>query len=141
MSTKVDNFANAFIGEINKYTKDVTGALSEEITSIANEGKDELRNTKMPPATASGTAIPSTRRQWKEYSKSWSVKEDKKSNYENAIIHNRKHYRLTHLLENGHLTKNGQRTRAFKHIAPVEEKLVKKLEDNTIKIIENGGKI
>ena len=39
-----------------------------------------------------------------EYANSWTVKKDKK-NHE-FIVHNKDHYRLTHLLEYGHLIVN-----------------------------------
>jgi len=42
-----------------------------------------------------------------------------------AVVHNTKHYQLTHLLENGHVVRNKKgtygRAPAIKHIAPVEE--------------------
>ncbi|MBP9989603.1 MAG: hypothetical protein KBT46_08930 [Ruminococcus sp.] len=43
-------------------------------------------------------------------------------------------YRKTHLLENGHLTRSGTRTRAFPHMAKGEEYARKRLEE----LIESG---
>ena len=54
------------------------------------------------------------------------------------IIHNRTDYQLTHLLEKGHILKRGGRTLgrvpAKVHIAPVEERAIKNLEEAIEKI-------
>lgn len=62
-----------------------------------------------------------------KYSKSWAVKQEK-SNWgtDSYIIYNKKHYRLTHLLEFGHVVKNGTKrvvgkANAIPHIKPMEE--------------------
>ena len=62
-----------------------------------------------------------------KYSKSWAVKQEK-SNWgtDSYIIYNKKHYRLTHLLEFGHVVKNGTKrvvgkASAIEHIKPMEE--------------------
>ena len=36
-------------------------------------------------------------------------------------VYNKKHYQLTHLLEKGHQTRKGGRTKAFEHIGPVND--------------------
>lgn len=55
-----------------------------------------------------------------DYAGSWDYKKVGKK----FIIHNKKHYRLTHLLEKGHAKVNGGRVGKRVHIAPVEDKLI-----------------
>ena len=56
------------------------------------------------------------------YAKGWTVKKEDKLT---RIVHNKTHYRLTHLLENGHVIKNqyGEygRVAGEKHIKDAEE--------------------
>ena len=62
-----------------------------------------------------------------KYSKSWAVKQEKSNWGSNTyIVYNKKHYRLTHLLEFGHVVKNGTKrvvgkAGAIPHIKPMEE--------------------
>lgn len=135
-----NDFAKQVIDSIKDYTDDVVDALNKEVIKLGEEGANELKNLIQPPASESGTANPMTRRSWKNYAKDWTCKVVEGTNYISATIHNKRHYQLTHLLEYGHATKDGKRTRAFKHIAPIEEDVVKKLEKNTKEIIKRGGK-
>ena len=73
---------------------------------------------------------------WKAYNASWAVKQDTKKANSTMIIHNKKHYQLTHLLENGHALRNGKRARAFEHIGPVAEEAEKELLDNIKQFIK-----
>lgn len=47
-------------------------------------------------------------------------------------------YRLTHLLKNGHATRNGGRTKAQDFITPNYEKMEQKLSKETEEVIANG---
>ena len=74
---------------------------------------------------------------WDAYNKGWTVRKKVKKRHVGilSVIWNQDHYRLTHLLEKGHAKVNGGRTRAFPHIAPVEERADKELIANIRKWI------
>lgn len=135
------NFAQAVADSLTQYTTEVEDAISDEVIEMGKESVRELSQVLDPVATTSGTAKPMPNRSWKKYSSSWQGEIDKKENYTRVTVHNKKYYRLTHLLEFGHATRNGTTTRAFSHILPVADKYSQKLLDNTKKIIEKGGKL
>lgn len=56
-----------------------------------------------------------------KYAKGWRVKEEMQLMKATFIVHNFRYGNLTHLLEWGHATVNGGRTRAISHIAPAEK--------------------
>lgn len=59
----------------------------------------------------------------KQYSKGWTKQVTKHRLYSEAVVYNRTHGHLTHLLEFGHALTNGGRARSFPHIAPVNDKV------------------
>lgn len=65
---------------------------------------------------------------WKEYAEGWTVKEknDRKSG-KYYVVFNKIHYRLTHLLENGHLIANKRNGVGYAaphpHIKPAFDKI------------------
>lgn len=62
-----------------------------------------------------------------DYAKSWAKTKDTSGGVGVGVVYrvyNKKHYRLTHLLEYGHiLHTTGERTRAIPHISVVEKKI------------------
>lgn len=101
-------------GIMDEYRRDVIEATEAAIDKESKEAVQKLKNTS--PRRPKGG----------EYAKSWAVKKEKGAGgIRTAIVHNKKHYRLTHLLEKGHVSKNRfgtyGRVAAIKHIQPVEE--------------------
>ena len=89
-------------------TEESVERISEE---VAREGVEMLKD-KSP-------------KRYGDYAGSWALKKVGKV----FVIHNKKHYRLTHLLEKGHAKVNGGRVPARVHIAPVEERVIERFED------------
>ena len=103
---------------LNDYTEDAIRESDGVLQSVASEAVQKLKNTS-PKRTG-------------DYAKGWRVSTRKKGKYIGIfahtgeyVVHNSTEYRLTHLLENGHMIVNASgvygRTRPQKHIAPVEE--------------------
>ena len=115
MSIRIDDFLEAVQGELTEYANEVTGYVKESVKDVA---KETVKEVKRRSPVRSGA-----------YKKSWGQTQI----YEGPggiriTIHNKKHYRLTHLLENGHALKSGGRTRAFPHIKPAEDFAARELE-------------
>ena len=54
------------------------------------------------------------------YKRGWKVNAERRNGTISVTVHN-KEYRLTHLLEHGHKTRSGTKTKAQPHIKPVED--------------------
>lgn len=110
---------------LNTYAKDIANDVCDEAQRVGKIGVDELRNTS-PKKTGS-------------YRKGWKLTTEKNQWNVRVVIHNATNYQLTHLLENGHTTRNGGRTKPIVHIAPVERQCNEEYLNSVIKDIQNGG--
>ena len=57
---------------------------------------------------------------------------------ENAPVGETRRYQLAHLLEKGHVLRQGGRVSAKPHIGPAEEKGVRELEENIMRKLQDG---
>ena len=140
MSVRVTTktLASEILKEMELYTDNVSAAVSKAVDDIAVDSMRKLQATR----SAHGSNV------WKRYPLGWTIKrkmptKGKNKGRKTAIVYNRDHYRLTHLLENGHVIKNGTgrtygRTRSFEHIGPVNEEAQKRLEEAIMEAIEKG---
>lgn len=98
---------------LDTYSKEVRRATNNAQDKIAKDCVQKLKNT-FPRKTGS-------------YAKGWAVKRarSKSRGIVDVTVHNKTDYQLTHLLENGHVIRNGKgeygRTNGIKHIAPVAD--------------------
>ena len=98
---------------LENYKEDIDEDVVEVVDEVTKQAKDELKQNS--PRGRGSRANP--------YYRGWAIKLSKKrTGVYHKVIWNRTNYQLTHLLEFGHATRNGGRTRAISHIRPVEEK-------------------
>lgn len=116
---------------LNDYSHDIQDAITEEAQRLAKEGQSKLKATS--PKNKNNTSHKG------RYAKGWRVKTEKGRGYVNCTIYNATDYQLTHLLENSHLTRNGGKTTAIKHIEPVHDECVENFEKSIEDIVKNGG--
>lgn len=115
MNVSVDKLADAVVSEMKKYAGVLTEDVKKDVKDVAKECLAEVK-TKSPKRTGN-------------YSRSWKSKAVYESSTSIVVkIYNKEHYRLTHLLENGHVTRNGGRTQAQPHIRPAEQAASQKLQ-------------
>lgn len=107
---------------LDKYGDDVADDVKKASQKAGKQAVKELKavNHFAPHGHVTGA-----------YSRSWSSKTEEKRGGVKVTVYNKKHYRLTHLLEHGHAKRGGGRVPAYVHIKPVEEEVA----DNVVKEI------
>lgn len=98
---------------LEEYKEDIDEDVMETVDTVTQKARDELK--QISPRGKGRRDNP--------YYKGWAVKLSKrKTGAYHKVIWNKTNYQLTHLLEFGHATRNGGRTKAIPHIRPIEEK-------------------
>ena len=112
---KADQLAQEIVKILDDYRDTTVDKMKEAVDKAAKQAVNELK-TSSPKRTGA-------------YAKDWAAKKDRKANKRayGKVVYNKKHYRLTHLLEKGHRKVNGGMVAARPHIAKVEEKAINTL--------------
>ncbi|MEG2429514.1 MAG: HK97 gp10 family phage protein [Oscillospiraceae bacterium] len=118
---EIGEFANEIVKQLKNYSAEVDEIMQEEIIDVAKETVKNLKkNTIVPQKTG-------------KYKKSFYYKKIASGKgYRRMSVGNRV-YQLTHLLEFGHVTRNGKRTKAFPHWLLAQENSKKLLEEKIIR--------
>lgn len=119
----IDELADVVNNAIVEYTETITQGITTAGLNAAKACRKALRTTS-----------PKDRG---DYAKSWTISKVKGRPGEpmKYIVHNKEHYRLTHLLEYGHAKRGGGRTKAIKHIEPAEQKAIREFTEKVEAVI------
>lgn len=124
-TVKIDQLGAEIAQALSQYTEEVSKAIEAEIDTTAEALKEEIK-AKSPVRTGS-------------YKKGWKVKKESSKGTVTRTVYNKTDYQLTHLLEFGHVNRDGTRTHGKAHIGPAEDKYIKQLNKRIEQIIQNGG--
>lgn len=124
---QVNEVANEITRMLTEYTDEVTDIAKEVVDNVSQETMQEIKNHIT----------------WKDkkYSKSFKLKKsfEDKRNKRNTWYVASPHYRLTHLLEFGHVTRNGvTRSKKFPHVVYGDEYVKNNFERELKEAIENA---
>lgn len=112
---RIEELQIAIEAELQQYTQEVADQIKKEVRSTARECVREIKE-KAPENTGG-------------YKKGWKFKvlyEDKGNI--RMIVYNSRKPGLSHLLEFGHVKRNGKRIEGAAHIYPAEQNAKKRLE-------------
>lgn len=111
MKTTVYDFGDYITEMLQDYNAQVDEELADEIDKLTKEVVKELKNdTVIPEKTG-------------DYKKGFYAKKIARGRgYARNVVANKK-YQLTHLLEHGHATRSGGRTKAYPHWSTAQKKV------------------
>lgn len=123
---------------------DAIGSILEDVSS---EIKERLEQVGSEVAESGASELKQTSPKYKgnrklkyrpgAYARSWKVKSWTSEITGNSyhIIYNDYHYRLTHLLEYGHVNRDGSRAQRIIHIEPVNRRVCKDFESKVVYVL------
>lgn len=115
MNTTINNLDEAIADILEDYSTAITNAVNEQTEKSAGQLKKDVA-ADSPVKTG-------------KQKKSWKVTKEKVAGLDlKAVVHSTD-YRKVHLLENGHLTRDGvTRTKPIRYVSTNEEKIIKQYE-------------
>lgn len=113
-SVAISDMSKEIIKGLNEYANLANDEMKQSVKKVSRDVKDEI---KQNAPTKTGA-----------YRDSWAVKKlGENASTLQMVVYSKNRYQLAHLLENGHAKRGGGRVSGKAHIAPAEQKGVKKL--------------
>lgn len=128
MSQKIS--ADKFAVTIDSILKDCDKATSTAMFKATDETLDEavemLKNAGQS--------------RWKKFNRAWkkTIRRNSRGKVEGYAHLKKPYYRIGHLLEFEHASRNGGRVKGFNFIAPVYEKVADMYEEKLTQMVEDG---
>lgn len=124
--TPIDKLSDAISGILNDYVEEIGDNVGEIAVELGKKGVKTLKQqsrAEFPKGTG-------------EYAKGWKSQVDRGRMATTVTIYN-DHYSLPHLLEHGHVIRNGTArdygsVKGREHIKPVADKLVETFEREVV---------
>ena len=121
----IDQLAAEIAKGLADYSQDVVEKVNVSSEKVGKAAVKQLKETSP--------------KRYGKYAKSWAIKKETEIGQPNSIIiHNKKHYSLTHLLEHGHAKKGGGRVEGKPHIRPAEEMVIQEFMQEVEEAIKRG---
>lgn len=129
--TAIDKMNTAIAAILNEYAGEIAGNMDEIAKETGKRGAQALRQKSRETFPVDGK-----RKVSGEYAKGWTYRVEQTRMKVSVTIFN-DHPALPHLLEYGHVTRNGTgrtfpRTPAHEHIAPVAEEIAETFEKEVL---------
>lgn len=121
MKVKIENLADEIMKGLLEYADMASEEVKKEVRKTGNKIRKDIKENA--PVGKTG-----------KYRDSWSVKTQKETaNSLEVVVHSKNRYQLAHLLEKGHVLRQGGRVSGKAHIASAEEKGIKEMEENIMR--------
>lgn len=118
--------------EIIKCVKNYQKVTMEKVVKIgkkvSRKGREDLKNTS--PVGYSND---------KKLKDGWTTNTIIEGNQATFVVRNKNKPHIVHLLEHGHINRNGTRTKGFHFVEPVREEMEKEFIDDLREEIESGN--
>lgn len=149
MSTQrvnIDELELEFARILDKYAVRTAEVSKQIVEQTATDTVNQLKQTS-PNPSKHNVYSPKLKYKDGDYARSWKWSRNAITRgrwYHSVVVFNEKHYRLTHLLENGHdlVSKTGKlygRVKGQPHIITAEEIARDEMEKNMIDALSNIG--
>lgn len=110
----LDDLGAAISDALEEYAQEVTDEVFDDVLETAEKCKDTLQRTSPKDSG--------------DYARGWTVKKAYADQFDIRVqVHNKDHYQLTHLLNDGHAKKNGGRVEGDHHISKARDQAEKDL--------------
>lgn len=122
IKTDIANLDEAIADVLEEYSGTITETVNDITVKAANQLKKDI-SADAPVKTG-------------KQKRSWKVTKEKVAGLDVVAIVHSTDYRKVHLLENGHLTRNGSRTKPIRYVSTNEEKIVQQYQNDVMKAIK-----